>query len=372
MNFLSLPISSFSRKVKYLLRKFLVKIVKLGLITPIDNKIAYICEKQEWAIFWDGKFIENEINLLLKSQSMKVTHKVYSVTSPIIHFGSQYMWEIWRDLIPPDSKVVINFYHGKHDDGESTARHIEDFILNHERIDIIVVANSIVYERLLSWGIPKNKIQKIFIGVDSKLFTKQNQYIKASARKQLGISQDSFVIGSFQKDGIGWKSGSKPKYIKGPDIFADVIEILSQSRKVSVLLTGPSREYLLSKLRKLKIDLKYFKVDNYSTMPVYYQALDLYLITSREEGGPKGLVESIASSIPVVSTRVGMAVDLLASSHIFSSFDPASISSELTEMINTTGFLTPPNNENEIINSIDYSEIAKKHFDKVYSKLINI
>jgi glycosyltransferase involved in cell wall biosynthesis len=139
-----------------------------------------------------------------------------------------------------------------------------------------------------------------------------------------------------------------------------------------VLLTGPSRGYLLSKLRKLKIDLKYFKVDNYSMMPLYYQALDLYLITSREEGGPKGLLESIASSIPVVSTKVGMAEDLLASSHILSNFDPVTISSELNEMINTPGFLSPPKNENEIIKSIDFSEIAKMHYDKVYSQLMKI
>jgi glycosyltransferase involved in cell wall biosynthesis len=363
---------SVTKKLKYFLRKILVKIVKLGLIKPIDAKISYICEKQEWAIFWEGKFIENEINLLLKEKNVVVTHKVFLVTSPIIHFGSQYMWEIWRDLIAPNSKVIVNFFHGKHDDGVSSAKHIDDFILNHKRIDVIVVPNSIVYERLLSWGIPKSKIQLIFIGVDSKMFTKQVKQSKFSARKQLGIPQDAFVIGSFQKDGIGWKSGHKPKYVKGPDILADVIEILSRTRKVSLLLTGPSRGYLLSRLRKLGISYKYFRVEDYSTIPIYYQALDLYLITSREEGGPKGLVESIASSIPVASTQVGMAVDLLNRSQIFSSFDPTRIAVELNEMIETNKFLTPTENENEVINSIDYKEIARKYYDVVYSKLMNI
>ena len=370
MNFLNFLISSHSEKVKYPIRKILVKIAKLGLIKPINNKIAYICEKQEWAIFWDGKFIENEINLFLKAKSMIVTHKVYSVTSPVIHFGSQYMWEIWRDLIPSRSKVIVNFYHGKHDDGESTAKHIEDFILNHKKIDIIVVANSIVYERLLSWGIPNDKIQKIFIGVDSKIFTRQNKHNKIAARNELGISQDAFVIGSFQKDGIGWNSGNKPKFIKGPDIFADVIQILSRTRKVSVLLTGPSRGYLISRLKKLGISFTYHRVEDYSTMPIYYHALDLYLITSREEGGPKGLVESISSSVPVVSTRVGMAVDLLNQSNVLSSFEPANIASELTELINTDNFSRPIKNENEIIESLDYKEIAVQYYDKVYSKLL--
>ena len=39
--------------------------------------------------------------------------------------------------------------------------------------------------------------------------------------------------------------------------------------------------------------------------------MDLYLITSREEGGPKGLIESMAAGVPVVSTRVGMAPALI-------------------------------------------------------------
>jgi glycosyltransferase involved in cell wall biosynthesis len=43
-----------------------------------------------------------------------------------------------------------------------------------------------------------------------------------------------------------------------------------------------------------------------------YQALDLYLITSRQEGGPKAVLESMASGIPLVSTRVGQGMDLIA------------------------------------------------------------
>ena len=42
-----------------------------------------------------------------------------------------------------------------------------------------------------------------------------------------------------------------------------------------------------------------------------YHALDLYLMTSREEGGPMALMESMASGVPVVATSVGMAPDLI-------------------------------------------------------------
>jgi len=37
-------------------------------------------------------------------------------------------------------------------------------------IDIIVVSNSLSQNRLISWGIPEDKLVKIYIGVDSKIF----------------------------------------------------------------------------------------------------------------------------------------------------------------------------------------------------------
>ena len=52
-------------------------------------------------------------------------------------------------------------------------------------------------------------------------------------------------------------------------------------------------------------------LENYLDIARYYQALDLYLITSRSEGGPLALLEAFASGVPVVSTRVGMSADII-------------------------------------------------------------
>ena len=39
--------------------------------------------------------------------------------------------------------------------------------------------------------------------------------------------------------------------------------------------------------------------------------LDLYIVASRHEGGPKAILESMASGVPLVTTRVGQAMDLV-------------------------------------------------------------
>ena len=65
---------------------------------------------------------------------------------------------------------------------------------------------------------------------------------------------NAMVIGSFQKDGSGWKEGLIPKMVKGPDIFLRAIEILNNSiPELFVLLTGSARGYVRHGLEKMKV-----------------------------------------------------------------------------------------------------------------------
>ena len=365
-------INSIKTRSKIIFRKIQRLCVDFGLIKKYCTPIMYISEKKQWAIYWDGVGIANELNKRLTKPIIEVTHKVYSVRSPIIHFGSQYMWEIWQGIIPKNSKVVVNFFHGKPEDGPEASKHIENFISNHLLIDVIVVSNSITQSRLISWGIPEDKIVKIFLGIDTKRFKPPTKMEKLTKRNNLGFSPDEFIVGSFQKDGIGWGAGSKPKLIKGPDIFVKTVQELAKYIKISVLLTGPSRGYLVSALKKADIKFKYFEVDNYLDVPFYYHALDLYLITSREEGGPKGLIEALASGVPVVSTPVGMCVDLLPGLEncgLTKSFEIDELVATILNLRAKEYNLSSELIVNKIINQIDYEVVANEFLEKVYKPL---
>jgi glycosyltransferase involved in cell wall biosynthesis len=282
------------------------------------------------------------------------------------------MWEIWRDLIPKNSKVVVNFFHGKHEDGPEVSKHLEDFISNHRLIDLIVVSTSITQSRLISWGIPEDKIVKIYIGLDSKIFNARTETEKLISRNNLGFGPDEFVVGSFQKDGIGWGNGFKPKLIKGPDIFVKTVQELAKNIKVSVLLTGPSRGYLVSVLKEAGIKFKHYEVGNYLDIPFFYHALDLYLITSREEGGPKGLIEALASGVPVVSTPVGMCVDLLPGLEncgLTKSFEVNELVSTILNLREKKYDLSSELIVDKIISQIDYKVVANQYLEKVYKPL---
>ena len=131
-------------------------------------------------------------------------------------------------------------------------------------------------------------------------------------RDQLGIPRSAFVIGSFQKDGVGWGDGLEPKLIKGPDVFLAALRMLKKNvPELYVLLSGPARGYVKQGLDELQIPYKHVYLKSYPDVAKLFWALDLYLAASRQEGGPKSILESMASGVPIVSTKAGQAMDLI-------------------------------------------------------------
>ena len=78
-----------------------------------------------------------------------------------------------------------------------------------------------------------------------------------------------------------------------------------------VLLSGPARGFVKKGLEELKIPYKHIFFKNYPDINELYQCLDLYIVSSREEGGPKAVLESMVTGVPLVTTRVGQAMDLV-------------------------------------------------------------
>ena len=78
-----------------------------------------------------------------------------------------------------------------------------------------------------------------------------------------------------------------------------------------MLLSGPSRGFVKNGLDKIGVPYKHFGQKDYKDVAKLYDALDLYIVASREEGGPKAILESMAKGVPLVTTAVGQAKDLV-------------------------------------------------------------
>jgi len=77
-----------------------------------------------------------------------------------------------------------------------------------------------------------------------------------------------------------------------------------------VLLTGPARGYVRRELARLGIPYRHMYAKDRAELARAYRALDVYVVASRQEGGPKGILESMASGVPLVTTRVGQAQEV--------------------------------------------------------------
>lgn len=272
--------------------------------------VYFTSDFQNWAFHWVATYITRYLDE--RGVTTELTNNPWALQRQIIHFGDRYLYlEGPADTLHASNHLFLTWFHGDPADAQFAA--LGQKLLQYApRLQKIVTSNSITAQALITAGIAQDQLAIIPIGIDTHHFQPVTPEKRAAMRSQLGIPPDAVCIGSFQKDGNGWEEGSEPKYIKGPDIFVRVMgELAKAVPSLHVLLTGPARGYVKRELDRLGIAYTHHFLDDYMALAPYYHALDLYLISSRVEGGPKALMESWASGVPVVSTAMGMPNDYI-------------------------------------------------------------
>jgi glycosyltransferase involved in cell wall biosynthesis len=181
-----------------------------------------------------------------------------------------------------------------------------------DRFARIQVTHAEMRDLVLEAGVRASAVHTIPIGIDIEHFPLVTPERRATARAFLGLPASAFVVGSFQKDGVGWRDGLEPKLIKGPDVLVAALQgVRTEVPELQVLLTGPARGYVRRELQRLAIPYRHVLVTSRVELARAYHAIDVYVVPARQEGGPKALLEAMASGIPLVTTRVGQATELV-------------------------------------------------------------
>jgi len=151
-----------------------------------------------------------------------------------------------------------------------------------------------------------------YLWVDSEIFFEIEN--KIGLREKWGLS--GYIVGSFQKDTEGKKN--EPKMSKGPDIFVNIMEDINKDHPdLLVVLSGIRRTYIIRELEKRGIKYKYFEMIGLHDLNELYNCLDLYIVSSRVEGGPRAIVEAGITKTPIISTDVGIASELMPRESIY-------------------------------------------------------
>ena len=272
------------------------------------SRLMIVGDGNNWSLDWDGKELRGTCKHL-KIPVMDSSFLFRSIDQSVFYTSRYDVLTNWQ---APHHRIAFPYFHGKPGSGKGFDRMINMINLHHDEIHRIQVSHSEMHDLILETGIHSDKVFRIPIGINLDYFKWTTPELKKEAREKLTIPQSATVVGSFQKDGNGWGEGLEPKLIKGPDIFLKTVEILKdQVSELFILLTGPARGYVKNGLGKLGIPYTHKFLDDYTNIGLYYNALDLYIVSSKEEGGPKAVLESMASGIPLVTTRVGQAMDLV-------------------------------------------------------------
>jgi len=331
--------------------------------------LFYITETANWSTKWDGYYITK--NLPIPANTTTTFH---GIRNQIIHFGAKQDYLLSKNWLKVHSsnRVVFTWFHKG--EGVQAKMMVANLLEAVERASVVHTSCEISKNRLLGYGVPEEKEVVIPLGVDLNLFHRVDEYQKRVLRRKIGIPDGCFCIGSFQKDGAGWGKGLKPKGVKGPDIFVDVVEKLKRNCNVFVLLLGPARGWMKRELEKRKIPYKHLFLKNYFEIARYYHALDMYLITSREEGGPKAVLEAMASGIPIVSTKVGMAPEVIKDGYngLLADVDDVDALAEEAMMImnNEKSAKRIADDGLEMVKNYSWEKIGSEYYKNIYSKLV--
>jgi sugar transferase (PEP-CTERM/EpsH1 system associated) len=173
------------------------------------------------------------------------------------------------------------------------------------------------YHSRQAW-FPIERIRVLPNGVDTSRFTRRTGE-RQETRQRLGLGDGSLVIGA-----VG-----RLVPIKDHTTLLKAAEILiSRGMPVQVLLVGPGPE--LAKLQKFvaaspKLSGRVVFAGAVSDVAPLLNAMDIFVLPSLSEGMSNTLLEAMASSLPVVATRVGGNTELVEEERSGWLFEPGDV-----------------------------------------------
>ena len=230
---------------------------------------------------------------------------IHPIFSDIIWIIAPWTWKSISSNQLRKKKVVCTIHHidfDKFDKKES-----ENFIERDKFVDIYhsISSNTTSQVRELT----DKKIVEIPFWVNENNFFSITDI--SHIKEKYNISDSEYLIGSFQRDTEGVDLIS-PKLSKGPDLFIKAaIQYKEKYKNLAVILTGKRRQYIINQLKNENINFHYFPMVSLTELNELYNILNLYIVSSRIEGGPQAIMECAANKTNIISTDVGVASQIL-------------------------------------------------------------
>jgi glycosyltransferase involved in cell wall biosynthesis len=218
-----------------------------------------------------------------------------------------------RSVAPSDRARIVHTYHGHVLEGYFSPAKTALFVgverlLARSTDRIIAISPAIRDELLRDHRIGRAEQYRVVpLGFDLSALAAIDDRARADARLRLGIDAGAHVVST-----VGRLTA-----IKQHHLFLETARIVARSDPSAVFLIagdGELRTTLEDTARDFGLADRVRFLGWRRDLATIYGASDVFLLTSRNEGTPVALIESLAAGVPGVSTDVGGVRDVLIDS----------------------------------------------------------
>ena len=163
------------------------------------------------------------------------------------------------------------------------------------RYERVLCVSDVLFEACLGCGVPARQLVLLENAIDAEEYARREPVAQAKAR--LGLPADGLVIGA-----VGRLAAEK-----GFDVLIrSVRDLIDRGLDVRLVIVGEGNER--PKLERLTTELgvhgRVFMPGWQADVRGYFEAMDVFALSSWREGLPNELLEAMALEVPVVATRV--------------------------------------------------------------------
>lgn len=203
--------------------------------------------------------------------------------------------------------VVIHGEHGRDaadPEGRNPRRQQVRRFLSPFVTEFVTVSHDLARWLVEQVRVPARKVRTIYNGVDTDHYAPGD---RGAARRALGIPMDWAVAGTVGRlDPVKDQVGLIRAFAR-----ADRAEARGGRRALLIAGDGPCRGQLETAISELGLGDSVRLLGERDDVPLILRALDVFVLSSIGEGISNAILEAMATSLPVIATRVGGNVELV-------------------------------------------------------------
>lgn len=213
----------------------------------------------------------------------------------IIHIHSSRSHSI--AIIASNLGMKANLILSRRVDFNSSGNPLSNYKYNHKQIKKVICVSEKVKEIIGTTIKDKNKLCVVYDGIDLKRFEgNQNNHI---LHQEFGLSEETKIVANISA------LADHKDYITFVNTVAEFTNKYAEPVKFFIIGEGECREDIETHIQKTGTSDSIIMTGFRNDIPAIFKEIDVFLMTSKEEGLGSTVLDAFANHIPVVATAGG-------------------------------------------------------------------